>query len=114
MAVCATHSSFKNRVAMRQLKLRPDLHVTLETGLRRLTRVNNRVIRAAAIDMQTARAVARFAANILCVIARRLQARMGRGAKIPRYVFMALDAFFRADEFRARNLWRCDDAPATV
>jgi len=39
---------------------------------------------------------------------------MRRGAEIARHLFMALGAFLRADEFRARNLRRGNDTPTTV
>ena len=57
MTVGATHLSFQDRVMMRQLKISSDIEVTLQAGLRRFPRINDQVRRAAALRMETSRAV---------------------------------------------------------
>jgi len=70
MAIRATHSPFEHGMTMWQRKLRPHFEVTLKTGFGRFPRIDNRVIRAAAVHVQAARAVAGLAANVFCVLAR--------------------------------------------
>jgi hypothetical protein len=106
MAIRAAHFPLQHRVMMRQLELCAHLEMTLETSFRRLARVDNRVRRAATLDVQTARAVARFAADVLCVFSFRHQTRMRSGAEIPRDLFVAGRALVRANEFRARDAGR--------
>ncbi|MGA7274432.1 MAG: hypothetical protein WBX14_06260, partial [Candidatus Udaeobacter sp.] len=93
VAISATHSAFKHRMMVRQLELCPHFQVTLETGLRIFPRVDDRVRRATALDMQAARSVARLAAHVLCVLSLRLQSRVSRGAKVAHDFFVAGLAF---------------------
>jgi hypothetical protein len=58
MTIRATHSALEHRMAVRKLKLCPHFQVTLETSLGRLPRVDDGVIGAPAVYMQTAGAMA--------------------------------------------------------
>lgn len=109
MAIGATDLAFQNRMVMRQLELGPHFQVTLETGLRRFLRINDRVRPAAALHVQATRAMARFAAHVLRVVALRFQARVRRRAEIARDRFVAGRALLRADKLRARDARRCQD-----
>src|SRR5512133_2199512 len=62
MTIGATHFPFQHRMMVRQLELCPHFQVTLKTGLRIFPRVDDRVRRATALDVQTARPVAGLAA----------------------------------------------------
>jgi hypothetical protein len=67
MAIGTTHPAFKHRMVMGELKLRTHFQVALETRFGGSARINNRVRRSAALDVQTSRPMARFAANVLGV-----------------------------------------------
>jgi hypothetical protein len=108
------HLPFQNRVAMRELKLRANVQVTLEARLRRAPRIDDQVRRAAALRMQTSGAVARFASGVGRIRARRLQAGMRRGAEIAHDLLVAIRALVCADKSGARNTWRSCDRAATV
>jgi len=112
VAIRATDFAFEHRMMMRQLEFRADLHVALKTGGRRSSGIDNRAFLAATLDVEAARAVARFAADVLGVVALRLQARVGRGRKTFRDRFVTGRAFFRADKLGARNARRCEDGAA--
>jgi hypothetical protein len=103
MAIRATHFAFQHGMMMRQLELCPYLQVTLETSFRRFTRIYNRASAAAGFNVQTARAVARLTAHVLCVLSFGLQSRVRRGAKVAHDLFVAGFAFLRANELRARD-----------
>src|SRR6266513_807400 len=47
MAIAAAHLAFKHRMMMRQLKRCANFQVTLETSIRRLSRIDNRASAAA-------------------------------------------------------------------
>jgi hypothetical protein len=107
MAIRAAHLPLEHRVMMRQLELCTHFEVTLETSFRRLPRINDRVRRAATLDVQTARPVTRFAADVLCVFSFRHQPRVRGCAEIAHYIFVARFAFLGTDELRARDARRC-------
>ena len=107
VTICTAHFAFQHRMVVRQLELCAHLKVTLETGFRRLTRIDDCVRRAAALDVQTARPVTRFAADVLCVFSFRHQASVRRGPKIPCNIFVTSLATFRANELRAWDAGRC-------
>jgi hypothetical protein len=107
MTIRAAHFSFPHRVMMRQLELCAHFEMTLETSFRRLPRIDDRVRRAATLDVQTAWPVARLAANVFRVLSVRLETRMRRGPKISCDIFVTSLATFRANELRARNAGRC-------
>jgi len=79
---------------MRQLELCAHLEVTLETSFGRLTRIDDCVRRAAALNVQTARPVARLTANVLGVFSMRFETRMRGGPKIPCDIFVTSLATF--------------------
>jgi hypothetical protein len=106
VTIGATHFSFQDRMMMWQLKLRPHFQVTLETSLRRLLRINDRMGCTAGFNVQTARAVARLAAHVLGVLSFRLQPRVRRRSEVAYNLFVAGPAFLCAYELRAWDLWR--------
>ena len=126
MTITTAHLAFEHGMAMRQLELRAHIQVTLKTRFRRSSRINDRVRGAAALHVQTARPMTRFASHVrglfcrcaaLCLTAFSaalvynfrfcsFQARVRSRAKIARDVFVTRRAFFRADKFRAGNGWR--------
>ena len=117
-------------MVVRQFERRANFQVTLETSFRRLTGIYDRVRRAAALDVQTARPVTRLAAHVygllyscaLCLTAFSglvynfrscsLQSRVGGRPKVAHDLFMAGFAFLRADELGARNARRRENGSA--
>src|SRR5882672_4145961 len=93
MAIATAHLTFKHRMMMRQLKCRADFQVTLETGVRRLSRIDDRACTAASLDMQTPRPVTRFAAHVLGIFSFRLEASVGSCSEITHDLFVARRAF---------------------
>ena len=93
VTIGATHFAFQHRMMVRQLELCPHFQVTLETGLRIFPRVDDRVRRATALDVQTARPVARLTAHVLCVLSFRLQSRVRRCFEVAHDLFVAGLAF---------------------
>ena len=111
VTIAATHFAFEHRMMMRQLELRAHFQVTLETSFRRLTRIDDRVRRAATLDVQTARPMARLAAHVLCVFSFRQQSRVRRCAKVAHDLFVAGRALLCANELRARDAGRRQNCP---
>jgi hypothetical protein len=128
VTIGATHFAFEHRVVVRQLERRTNFQVTLETSFRRLTGIYDRVRPAAGFNVQTARAVTRFAAHVygllyscaLCLTAFSaalvynfrcfsLQSRVGGRPKVAHDLFVAGFAFLGPDEFCARNAGRRQD-----
>lgn len=64
MAIAAAHLAFEHRMMMRQLKRCANVQVTLETSVRRFSRVDDRAPSPASLDVQTPRAMARLATHI--------------------------------------------------
>jgi len=93
MAIAAAHLAFKHRMMIRQLKRCADVQVTLKTGIRRFSRINDRASSAAGLDVQTPRPVARLAAHVLCIFAFRLQSRVSGCSEIAHDLFVACRAF---------------------
>jgi hypothetical protein len=106
MTIGAAHFAFRHRMMVRQSECCANFQVTLETRVRRLPGVNNRVRRATAFYVQTPRPVTRFAAHVLGVLPLCLKARVGRCPKIARDLFVARRAFFRTDKFRPLDAGR--------
>ena len=106
VTIGAAHFAFEHRMMVRQLERRANFQVTLETSLRRLAWIDDRVCRAAALHMQTSWSMARLAADVLRVLSLRHQPCMCCSAKVARDIFVAGLAFLGADEFRARNAGR--------
>ena len=93
VTIGATHFPFQHRMMVRQLELCPHFQVTLKTGLRIFPRIDDRVRRATALDVQTARPVARLTAHVLCVLSFRLQSRVRRCFEVAHDLFVAGLAF---------------------
>ena len=73
VAIRAAHFAFEHGMMVRQLKLRTQIQVTLKTGVRRFARINDLTLLAAGLNVQTSRAVTRFATDVLGVLAFRHQ-----------------------------------------
>ena len=114
VTVRASHSSFQNRVPMRQLKLPAHVQVACEAGLRRFPGIDDQTRRAAALRMETARAVARLTPDVYRVCSRRFQSCMRGRAEITDNLLVAIRALFRADKLRTGNTRRSDDRTITV
>jgi hypothetical protein len=67
MAIAAAHLALEHGMMMRQLKCCANVQVTLETGVWRLSRIDDRAFSAATLNVQTPRPVARLATHVLCV-----------------------------------------------
>jgi hypothetical protein len=93
MAVAAAHLAFKHRMMMRQLKRCANFQVTLETSVRRLSRIDDRASAAAGLNVQTPGPVARLAADVLCVFPFRLESRVSGCPEITHDFFVACCAF---------------------
>src|SRR5882757_2297432 len=106
MAIGAAHLALWNRMVMRQRERCAHFQVTLETGVRRLSRIDDRARTAASFDVQTPRTVARLATHVLCIFPFRLQTRMSGCPEVAHDLFVAGRAFLRADELRARDAGR--------
>ena len=111
MAIAATHLAFQDGMMMRQLKRCANVQVTLETGVRRLSWIDDRAFSAAGLNVQTPGPVAGLATHILGVLTFCLQSCVGGCPEIAHNLFMAGRAFLRADEFRARNARRRENCP---
>ena len=130
VTISATHFAFEHRMVVRQLECRANFQVTLKTGFRRLSWIDDRTCCAAGFNVQTPRAVARLAAQVrgllyscaLCLTAFSaalvynfrfcsLQSRVGGGAKIAHDLFVAGFTFLRTDKLSARNAGRRKDCP---
>jgi hypothetical protein len=108
MAIAAAHLTLQHRVMMRQLERRANFQVTLETSIRRFSRINDCAGTAASLDVQTPRSVARLASHVdgllwsfaaFCAALTdgyffRLQSRVSGRSKIAHDLFMACCAFF--------------------
>ena len=64
MTIGAAHLAFEHRMMMRQCERCANFQVTLETSLRIFPRIDDRVRRATAFNVQTSGPVARFAAHV--------------------------------------------------
>ena len=92
----AAHLAFDDRMMVRQAKLRAHILMALETGLRVFLRIHDLPDIAAALHVQAARPMTRFAADLLLAIPG--QARMCRGMEVARDRVVARFATFRSDE----------------
>src|SRR6476659_7390913 len=89
MAIAAAHLALGHRMMMRQLKCRPDFQVTLETSVRRLSRINDRARTAASLDVQAPRSVTRLAAHVLCLFPFGLQSGVSGCTEVEHDLFVA-------------------------
>lgn len=99
---------------MRQVEFRAHFRVALETGRRRSAGIDDQLAVAAAFHVQASRAVTRFAADVLGVVAFGFQARMSGRRKTFCDRFVAGGAIFRANEFGARDARRRKDGAARL
>ena len=109
VTIAAAHFPIQHRVAVGQLKLAFLVQVTLKTDVGRPFGIENGVMGAAALIVNAAGAVTRFAADFLGMGALGFEARMSRGLEIAHDLGMTLGATLRADIFGAGNLRRRDD-----
>ena len=93
MAIAAAHLAFKHRMMMRQLKRCANFQVTLETGVRPLSRIDDRARSTASFDVQTPGPVARLAAHVLCIFSFCLQSRVSGCPEVAHDLFVARRAF---------------------
>jgi hypothetical protein len=93
MAIAAAHLAFRHRMMMRQLKRCADVQVTLETSVRRLSRVDYRARSTASFDVQTPGPVAGLTAHVLCVFPFRLQSGVSGCTEVAHDLFVAGRAF---------------------
>jgi hypothetical protein len=94
VAIAATHLALEYRMMVGQLKRRTDIQVTLETSVRRFSRIDNGALCAAGLNVQTAGTVARLATHVLGVLAFRLEAGVRSRSKIAYDLLVACCAFF--------------------
>jgi hypothetical protein len=64
MAIAAAHFALEYRMMMRQLERRANFQVTLETSVRRFSRVDDRALSSASLNMQTPWSVAGLATHV--------------------------------------------------
>jgi len=93
MAIAAAHLALGHRMMMRQLKRCANFQVTLETSVRRLSRIDDRARTAASLDVQTPRPVTRFAAHVLGIFSFRLEASVSGRPEVAHDLFVARRAF---------------------
>ena len=106
MAIATAHLALGHRMVMRQRERCANFQMTLETGVRRLSRIDDRARSAASFDVQTPGTVTRFATHVLCVFPFRLQTSVSGCPEVAHDLFVAGRAFLRADELRARDAGR--------
>ena len=94
MAIAAAHLALEHRMMMGQLKRCANVQVTLETSVRRLSRIDDRARFAASLDVQTPRSVARLATHVLRIFPFRLQSRVSGRPEVAYDLFVACCAFF--------------------
>jgi hypothetical protein len=93
MAIAAAHLALKHRMMMRQLKRCANVQVTLKTGVRRFSRIDDRASAPAGLNVQTPGTVARFATHVLCVFPFRLEASVRGCPEVAHDLFVARCAF---------------------
>jgi len=93
VTIGAAHFAFRHRMMVRQLECRANFQVTLETSFRRFSRIDDRVRRAAALNVQTPRPMTGFTARILGVFTFCLESRVCRRSEVPCDLFVTGCAF---------------------
>jgi hypothetical protein len=108
VTIGAADFAFRHGMMVRQLECRANFQVTLETGLRRFSWIDNRTCAAAGFDVQTTGPVAGFAAHVYDLLWSfrafcagltqndlfRLQPRVGRCPEVAHDLFVTCGAFF--------------------
>jgi len=92
VTIRAAHFPFQHWVVMREFEFCPHFQVALETSFGRFARVHDGVEAAAALDVKTARPVARFTTHVLGVLSGGLEAGVSRGRKVARDLLVTLRA----------------------
>ena len=110
MAVGATDFALEHGMVMRELEGRADLQMALKTSRRRFFRVNDLTEFTSTLDVQAARSMTRFAANVLGIVAFRFQTRMGCGRETARNCLVTGRALARSNKFGAGNARRREDS----
>jgi len=111
VAITATDFPFADRVMRRQAKLAAFIKVALETSLRVLSWVDDRVAGAAAFRMNAAWAVTGFTSHLRRVWTFRLNTCVGGCLKVSSDVFVTLRAILRTNQRGAWNLGWHDHSP---
>ena len=93
VAITAAHLAFQHRMMMRQLERRANFQVTLETSVRRLSRIDDRARSPASFDVQTPGPVAGLTAHVLCIFPFRLQSRVSGCPEVAHDLFVTGRAF---------------------
>jgi len=106
MTIGTTYLAFQYWMMVRQLELCAHFQVTLKTGLRRFARIDDRLGRSAALDMQTPRSMTRFATNVLRVVSLRLQTSVRCSGESTGDRFVTGRARLGTDELRPGNAGR--------
>ena len=127
MTIAAAHFAFEHRMVMRQCERSANFQVTLETCFRRFSWIYDGAGAAPGFDVQTARAMAGFAAHVrdffyscaLCFSfsAARLynfaflclQSRVSGCSEVAHDLFVTRGAFFRANKLRAGDAGGSED-----
>ena len=93
MAIAAAHFALEHRMMMRQLKRCANVQVTLETSVRRFSRIDDSALSAARLNVQTPRTVARLAPHVLGIIAFGQEASVRCCPKVTHNLFVTRCAF---------------------
>jgi hypothetical protein len=93
MTIAAAHFAFRHRMMMGQCERCANVQMTLETGVRRLSRINNRTSSATGLNVQTPWTMARLAAHVLCIFTFCLESRVSGRPEVAHDLFVARRAF---------------------
>ena len=93
MAIAAAHLALEHRMMMWQCERCANFQVTLETSVRRLSRIDDCARSAASFDVQTPGPVARLAAHVFGVFPFCLQSRVSGCPEVAHDLFVASRAF---------------------
>ena len=111
VALHAVHLSFTNGMVLREVEIRVDFEMTIETGLRIASRINDELAATAADShVFAARTMARFTTGTARHLRRLdVDARMRTGGENARVIPVAIHAPFVADKRRTFDFrWRHD------
>ena len=109
VAITATDFAIQHRMAVGELELAFFIEMTLKAGVRCLFGIDDAVVRATGLIVDTAGAVAGFAADVFGVRSLGLEPGVGGGFEIARDLGMTFGASSGANKFGAGNLRRSDD-----
>jgi hypothetical protein len=109
MAIAATHLAMRDWMGVWQVETAFHLQMAVETHLRRSLGINNSVSRATTLNVQTARAMATLAANVLRMDTVCLEPCVGGCRKILVNLRMAFGTGGGPDKLSAGNFRRDND-----